>query len=463
MPSTDSVRALGRAGLSADEAVGPARRGAAVTRAARIATVLALVLGGGELALRVSRHGFTRAAVGPWSSPPAWERLRRFALNGDPELLPGGAGAWALGPGEPVIRYRLNSLGLREAREVGAAPAPGTRRILALGDAYTFGYGVQARDAYPERLERRLGRHGRFEVVNAGFPNLNVEQERRRLAALLPELHPDVVVVTFDWWNVPLGEEPDARPVKWSRRWVAANVEEKGARLGARLGLADTALRLARHGLTPVLFAPSGLARELEPLTLPSEALAARWARTRVAIAGMAADARAAGARFALVLTPLDLQIDRTRNALYREGALPYPSHGFRDIDYRAAREMPDALRRFAGETGIRLLDLTRDFERAGAGRLFLARDYHLGPGGHRLLARAVARWMERGRAVTTPGRASAHRERLGPSAPVQSRHPGVGESAPAVPDLPTERDGTAVALRHRTHDGLPDAGPKEK
>ena len=412
MPRTDTLPALGRVGRPADEAadegIGPTRRAALVKRAARIATVLALVLAGGELALRVSRHGLTRAAVGPWSPAPAWERLRRFAANGDPELLPGGAGAWALGPGEPVVRYRLNSLGLREARDVGAVPAPGTCRILALGDAYTFGYGVQARDAYPERLERRLGRDGRVEVVNAGFPNLNVEQQRRRLSVLLPRLHPDVVVVTFDWWNVPLGDQADTRPVKWSRQWVAANLEEKGARLGARIGLADAVLRIARHGLTPVLFSPSGLARELEPLTLPPAALAARWARTRVAIAGMAADARAAGARFALVLTPLDLQIDRTRNALYRDGALPYPSHGFRDIDYREAREMPDALRRFAGETGLRLLDLTRDFERAGAGSLFLARDYHLAPAGHRLVARAVARQVERDRACLRPGGAPA-------------------------------------------------------
>jgi lysophospholipase L1-like esterase len=367
-----------------------------VTRVARSLLVLVLLATGAELAVRVARHGWTRAALGAWSPAPAWERLRRLGPDGAPEPLPGGRAAWALMAGEPVVEYRLDGLGLRDAREFGVAPAPGTCRILAIGDAYTFGYGVAARDAYPARLERRLARHGRFEVINAGFPNLNVEQQRRRLATLLPRLHPRVVVATFDWWNVPLEERSAPRPSRWSRRWIVANVEEKGARLGEHVALVHAALGAARRTLTPALFPPSGLARELEPLTLPPEALADRWARTRTALAGMAADARTAGARFAVVVTPLDVQVDPARNALYRDGTLPYPSHGFQDVDYRRARAMPDALRAFAAAADVTLLDLTPAFEAAGGARLFLARDYHLAPPGHRVIARAVERWVLR-------------------------------------------------------------------
>jgi hypothetical protein len=267
-----------------------------VKRLAAIAGVLLLLGAAGEAALRVARDGCTRGALGAWSPAPAWEGLRRFGPHGDPEPVPGGVAAWAIGPGEPVVTYRLDALGLRDAREFGAAP-PGTCRVLALGDAYTFGYGVAARDAYPQRLERRLARRGRVEVLNAGFPNLNVEQERRRLATLLPRVRPDLVVVTFDWWNVPLDARTGPPPPQWSGRWVVANVEEKAARLGEDVALVHAALRVARNALTPSVFAPSGLARELEPLTLPLPALATRWARTRAAIGGMAADARAAGAR----------------------------------------------------------------------------------------------------------------------------------------------------------------------
>jgi hypothetical protein len=233
-------------------------------------------------------------------------------------------------------------------------------------------------------------------VLNAGFPNLNVEQERRRLATLLPRVRPDVVVVTFDWWNVPLDAPTEPQPPQWSGRWVVANVEEKAARLGEDVALVHAALRVARSALTPSVFPPSGLARELEPLTLPPPTLATRWARTRAAIGGMAADARSADARFVLVVTPLDVQVDRGRNALYLDGTLPYPSHGFRDIDYRRARAMPEALRAFAAQTNLTLVDLTPEFEASGAARLFLARDYHLAPRGHRLVAREVARWIVR-------------------------------------------------------------------
>jgi lysophospholipase L1-like esterase len=366
-------------------------------RLGRVALVLVAAALAGEASLRLARFGCSRAALGPWSSSPPWARVRTFDATGAPEPIPHGAAAWALAPGEPVVAYRLNGLGLREDRDVAPRPPPGTCRVLAIGDAYTFGYGVRAEDAWPRRLERESG--GRLEVLNAGFPNLDVEQQRRRLATLLPRLGPDVVVTTFDWWNVPL-ERARARPRRWSAAWWIENLDEKATRVGERIALVHEGLRLARR--TTRVFPPSGLARELEPLTAPPSLLAERWARTRVALAGMAADAAAAGARFLLVVTPLDVQVDPARNALYRSGRLPYPSHGFVDIDYRAARAMPVALERFADEAGIQLVDLTDAFVSAGGEKNFLRDDYHAGAGGHLLIARAVAEWLVAARACST-------------------------------------------------------------
>src|SRR5262249_13687232 len=180
-----------------------------------------------------------------------------------------------------------------------------------------FGYGVAAEAAWPRVLERRLARAGRVEVLNAGFPNLNVEQLEHRLRALLPRVHPDVVVATFDWWNVPLGSDPP-RPARWSVAWWIANADEKAARVGAYVGLVHEPLRLLRQA--SAWFPRSGLARELDPLTAPPSALSERWRRTRLALQAMARDARRAGARFLLVVTPLDVQVDPRRNALYRAG-----------------------------------------------------------------------------------------------------------------------------------------------
>ncbi|HLY39445.1 MAG TPA: GDSL-type esterase/lipase family protein [Candidatus Binatia bacterium] len=374
----------------------------------RLARALALLLVAAALAeagLRLARFGPSRAAVGPWSTSPPWERLRRLAPDGTPEPRPGGDAAWSLGAGEPVIGYRLNGAGLRDDREAGPHAPRGSCRVLALGDAYTFGYGVPADAAWPRVLERELGRDAPVEVLNAGFPNLDVEQQERRLRALLPALHPDVVVATFDWWNVPLDRRA-ARPARWSAAWWLANADEKAARVGTWLGIVHEPLRLLRQASG--VFPRSGLARELDPLTAPPEALRDRWLRTETALRAMAADARATGARFALVVTPLDVQVDVRRNALYRRGALPYPAHGFVDIDYSTARAMPDALAAFARDAQLPLLDTTPAFV-AGGAHLFLAGDYHAGPDGHAAIAHTIAVWFRTARPCgRAPAEASA-------------------------------------------------------
>jgi hypothetical protein len=291
----------------------------------------------------------------------------------------------------------LNGLGLRDDRETSASPAPGTCRVLAVGDAYTFGYGVDVAAAYPRQLEAIVGGQPRLEVWNGGFPNLDVEQQARRLATLLPRVRPAVVLASFDWWNVPPGDVP-ASPARWSGAWIVANVEEKTEWVGRGLGVVHAGFDAMRHALTPAIFPPSGLAREMEPLTLTPDALGARWQRTTAALARMAASAAAAGARFVLVVTPLDLQVDPGRATLYRTGGLPYPSHGFPDADWSAATAMPAALRDFAAAHGLTVVDTTAALQRHRGVPLFLAGDYHAAPAAQRVIAREVARWFAHAR-----------------------------------------------------------------
>ena len=63
-----------------------------------------------------------------------------------------------------------------------AVKPPGTFRVLALGDSFTWGWCVHPGDTYPARLERHLGRHLKdrpVEVLNAGRQSWNTLQERR--------------------------------------------------------------------------------------------------------------------------------------------------------------------------------------------------------------------------------------------------------------------------------------------
>jgi lysophospholipase L1-like esterase len=70
------------------------------------------------------------------------------------------------------LPYRLNSLGLRD-REVRFEKAPGTLRLLVLGDSFTFGQGVRNAATFARRLERGLngapGLSAPVEVLNAGL------------------------------------------------------------------------------------------------------------------------------------------------------------------------------------------------------------------------------------------------------------------------------------------------------
>src|SRR5581483_6418093 len=403
-------------------------------RGVRIGVVLCTLALVGEGTLRVARFGPSRAAIGPWSVAPPWSALRTLDERGDPVLRPHADARWALAPGQPVVRYRLNALGLREDADPAPRPAPGVCRILTVGDAYTFGYGVAARDTYPRRLARRLAPVRAVEVLNGGVPNLHVGQERRRLAALLPRLAPDVVLASFSWWDVvPAPETPP--PPRWSRAWLARGLEARVAALGGSIGLVDRGFRLVRHALTPAFCEPSGLAREIAPLAGRPEDLGARWTATQAAIAGMAADARAAGARFALVVTPLDLEVRPERRRLYREERLPYPAHGFRDVDYASTDAMPRALAAFAAREGIPLIDTTPAFRRRRAADLFLRGDYHAGPAGHRLIARETARWV-----VATQACAGTERSRE------RSDRHGVSDEARRGVDVRPARGGVARA-----------------
>ena len=74
--------------------------------------------------------------------------------------------------------YRTNAHGLRDRNR--ASKGPGTKRVLVMGDSYTWGYAVAEDEAYPQVAERLLAVRGRtdIEVLNGGVPDYNSRQER---------------------------------------------------------------------------------------------------------------------------------------------------------------------------------------------------------------------------------------------------------------------------------------------
>jgi lysophospholipase L1-like esterase len=93
---------------------------------------------------------------------------------------------------------RINSLGLR-GPEVTRSKAPGTLRILALGDSFTEGSEVPWEDVLSARLERALNAEPgpRVEVINAGVRGYGTADELLLLERLGFDLSPDLILLGF--------------------------------------------------------------------------------------------------------------------------------------------------------------------------------------------------------------------------------------------------------------------------
>jgi lysophospholipase L1-like esterase len=108
-------------------------------------------------------------------------------------------------------------------------PAPGTRRVVALGDSSTFGWGVGDSEAYPARLEqalnRREGGQARWEVLNLGVPGYSTFQGRVMLEREALPLAPDVVTWSYLANDGAMTGEADRTTYAQRQGWLGAALE----------------------------------------------------------------------------------------------------------------------------------------------------------------------------------------------------------------------------------------------
>jgi lysophospholipase L1-like esterase len=122
------------------------------------------------------------------------------------------------------VQVAFNAFGLRDA-ERSPQPAPGTLRVLALGDSVTFGMGVPQDLTYPRQAEALLSqaRGAPVEVLNMGMPGYNTIHQLAQLRELGLALQPKVVVVGFLYNDIELstaqkGEAPAPQEVSLGRK-----------------------------------------------------------------------------------------------------------------------------------------------------------------------------------------------------------------------------------------------------
>jgi hypothetical protein len=89
---------------------------------------------------------------------------------------------------------RINSLGFKD-REFSIRKTS-RFRILAIGDSFTFGWGVNNEDTWCKRLEADLRDRGiDVEILNLGKPGAGPMQYARIAECAVPRLKPDLVII----------------------------------------------------------------------------------------------------------------------------------------------------------------------------------------------------------------------------------------------------------------------------
>ena len=303
---------------------------------------------------------------------------RRFEL--DPDLIyrlrRANVVTWSTA--EFVETSHTNALGLRGG-ELGGKRI-GEQRILALGDSFTYGHGVQDDETYPAVLERRLRARGHdVTVQNAGVPGYSTDQAYTYFLREGAGLAPDLVLVGIhcsdisDNYEAPLYEIADGKLVHRDAR------RSRMYRLGSMLGGIPSLLQRSR--LFDALLASVDWH---EPASAhPAGVDLDAWSREKIRLE--VNDLRARGAALHATVVVVLMPCKRT---LGPDATDPFDT-------------LPQDLR----ADGIPVLDAAAAMRR-GAGDLaglFFHDDPHLNAAGDARLAEAVAQFIDEGRLLLRP------------------------------------------------------------
>ena len=270
---------------------------------------------------------------------------------------------------------------------------PGTFRILAVGDSFTWGDGVLPEDTYADRLARQLERlqPGRkFEVINWSRPGWNTHEAWRSLRDADLEWHEDLLLVGYVLNDAEPSSQAERAPL---HRRIAPRAPGSAlslllyrhSRLFARLF--DAVENLRRRVAIDRFY------RGLYEGDTWEDAKRSLWRLRRMA--------RADGAQTVVVIFPV---FDPRLGPDY-----PY-------------RELHDRVASAAEEMGIPALDLLPQYEGMDPRRLAVNpfADPHPDELAHRIAADAIARFLVR--------------EKL-----LQRKPPGPGGGRPAAAEGPPE------------------------
>ncbi len=125
-------------------------------------------------------------------------------------LVPGSSGVEKRTEFESV--YKINAQGFRDDKDYSFENESGKKRVIVLGDSFTFGIGVENAKTIPKLLEKM----GDYEVLNFGSSGYDVVQYFLILKEMGMKYNPDAVV-----FDIYLGNDIEdvnlPHPYQWPR------------------------------------------------------------------------------------------------------------------------------------------------------------------------------------------------------------------------------------------------------
>jgi hypothetical protein len=279
---------------------------------------------------------------------------------------------------------RINSQRMRADRDYPYTRSAATKRIVAVGDSFVFGWGVEAPETSSALLERRLSPG--VEVLNLGVSGYSASNTWERLRYDGASFHPDWVlffVLQFPWvanesytfvdgwlyWNSDV-------PESWRQK--AISFARHQSHLFSFLYEAPSRIRDRSHSQSPA--APQS------PLSLPetAEVKAALGLLEQVQLLG-----RRDGFVPIVVLVPEKEDVEAV-------------------LSSDGVRAETRALQEFCAARQLDLVDLTpplRDFWKSAGKSPYFHLDDHWNVEGHRVAAGAIAAFFQEKGYLVRPGR----------------------------------------------------------
>ncbi len=304
------------------------------------------------------------------------------------------------------VTVPTNNMGFNGTRKTEKEKKEGVKRIVFVGDSFTFGEGVGTDENYPAATERLLTQNGmQVEVVNAGMAGVGIDWYYLTLKEKLLALSPDFVVVgvhigtdltdDFVYFKTP---EADANGLPTRMTSSLQYVDSDGSR---RYTTTPMRYRIpilrSLHSfiyISTLLSGPYTPSSERELTGTPClispgcHDLDENFTRAAKLIAAMDALARQNGARLVVVLIPWEYQLPR--NLLSRLQLGIY-------VDSTRRHYPSDRLRSLLEERGVATFDLLPAFEAYnGNEELIYPYDRHWTPAGHRVAANVIAPVLEK-------------------------------------------------------------------